>query len=235
LRIKHFQLSPKGEQRAGTKNQTKKSEKMGIYDVPAGLLIEEVAKDLKTKIKKPAFTDYVKTGAQAERAPNNPDWFYVRAASVLYRIYKEGNSGTGALRTYYGGRRNRGVQPEKKRKASGKIIRTCLQILEKEGLLKKDKAGRKISPKGEKYLFEKSRVVQIVFDETLLKAKQKEQEEFTKRAAAAQKISAPKVEPKKDQKPEVKKEQKPTEQNKAPAQKEAAVQKTQENKGATEK
>ncbi len=155
---------------------------MGIYDVPAAGLIEEVAKDLKAKFKQPAYAPYVKTGAHRERAPDNPDWFYSRAASVLYRIYKNGSLGTGALRSYYGGRKNRGVRPEHKVKASGKIIRLALQSLEKEGLLKKDKKGRKITPKGEKLLFEKAKAVEVIFKA----AGEKEKAELAERLAKAE-------------------------------------------------
>src|SRR3989344_3996330 len=174
---------------------------MGIYDVPAGMLIEEAAKDFKGKIKKPAFTDYAKTGAHKERAPNNPDWFYMRMAAVLYRAYKEGNVGTGRLRTYFGGRKNRGVRPEKKMKAGGKILRVCLQTLEKEGLIKKEKNGRKITAKGEKFLFEKSRIAQKAFDE---KAKRKQdtmaqdaEKRAANRAKAEQQAAQPQQQPQK--------------------------------------
>jgi DNA-binding PadR family transcriptional regulator len=51
----------------------------------------------------------------------------------------------------------RGVKPQKFRKASGKIIRNCLQALEKDGLIKKLKKGRVISPKGEAYLTKKAK------------------------------------------------------------------------------
>lgn len=175
---------------------------MGIYDVPAGMLIDEVAKDLKARVKKPVFTEYAKTGAHRERTPNNPDWFYTRMASVLYRVYKEGNTGTGTLRTYYGGRKNRGVKPEHKVKASGKIIRVCLQNLEKEGLVKKEKKGRKVTPRGEKYLYEKARAAQKTFDEINAKREQQEKEEAQKRIADRQKQHSPAAQ-------EIKKETKP--------------------------
>ncbi len=149
---------------------------MGIYDVPAGMLIDEVAVELKGKLKQPEFIIYVKSGAHRERVPQNPDWFYVRAASILYRIYKNGNLGTGALRNYYGGRKNRGVKPEAKRKASGKVIRTCLQELEKNGFIKKDKKGRLITGKGEKLLYTKSIEVGKVFKEETDKKENKKTE-----------------------------------------------------------
>lgn len=134
---------------------------MGIFDVPAGVLIGEIAKELKGRVEKPAWTDWVKTGMSRERSPQNPDWFFVRMASVLYRVYADGPLGTESLKTYYGGRRRRGLKTEHFRKASGKIIRTCLQNLEKEGLIKKVEKGkgRTITGKGEKYLVAKAKEV----------------------------------------------------------------------------
>jgi len=131
---------------------------MKIFEVPATRLIEEVAVDLEKKfnIERPAFAEFVKTGSSRERAPQNESWYYVRTASILYRMAKEGALGVGSLRTYYGGRKNRGVKPHRFRKASGKIIRTALQNLEKAELIEKDKKGRVITPKGLKYLNKKA-------------------------------------------------------------------------------
>jgi len=121
---------------------------LGIYDVHATPLIEVTAKKLQKKLKQPEFVAFVKTGSHRERAPQREDWWYVRAASILYRLYKEGPLGVESLRTYYGGRKRRGVKPAKFRKASGKVIRSCLQELEKAGYVEKAEKGRKISPKG---------------------------------------------------------------------------------------
>ena len=163
---------------------------MGVFDVPAGRLIEQVAAELKGKIKKPEFTEYVKTGAHRERAPYNPDWFYVRSASILYRLYRQGALGTGALRNYYGGRKNRGVRPERKRKASGKIIRTALQLLEKEGLVRKEKKGRSASAKGEKLLYAKAKELEKIVAEEVKKAAEKKAEDNAKRDEARKKNEA---------------------------------------------
>jgi len=132
---------------------------LGVYDVPASYVIEEAAEKLKTEIEQPSFVEYVKTGVQAEKAPNRVDWFYVRMGSILYRAYKWGNIGTEQLRSYYGGRKNRGVKREHHYKASGKVIRSAVQALEKAGYLEKAKPkGRKISAKGFKLLNESSKV-----------------------------------------------------------------------------
>ncbi|MEA2004384.1 MAG: 40S ribosomal protein S19, partial [archaeon] len=56
------------------------------------------------------------------------------------------------LRTVYGGRKNKGYKPEKRRNASGNIIRKCIQQLEKAGFVKIVPKGRGITPKGQKFL-----------------------------------------------------------------------------------
>ncbi len=134
---------------------------MGVFDVPTPFLLAATAKDLKEhkKVQSPAFAEYVKTGAHAERAPNDPEWYYTRCASILYRVFKDGPVGTESLRSYYGGRKARGVKPHIHYKAGGKIIRLGLQQLQKAGLIKiGEKGGRTITPAGQKYLNEMSKV-----------------------------------------------------------------------------
>jgi small subunit ribosomal protein S19e len=134
---------------------------MGIYDVPAAYLIEETASKLAGEMDEPAFASYAKSGVHRERAPQRNDWFYVRSASILYRAYKNGIVGTERLRSYYGGKRNRGLKREHQYKASGKVIRTSLQELEKAGYLERTQPkGRKITGKGMKLLNEMSKVAE---------------------------------------------------------------------------
>jgi small subunit ribosomal protein S19e len=142
---------------------------MGIYDVHATALIDAVAEDLKEQVKQPEWMNFVKTGRHNERAPHRVDWFYVRMASILYRTYREGLVGTNHLRSYYGGRKNRGARPHKHFKAGGKVIRVCLQELEKIGLLKKEKAGRSLSGKGLSFLNQKAKEVKKILDEKAAK------------------------------------------------------------------
>lgn len=134
---------------------------MGVFDVPPAFLLEAIAKDFKEKktVHAPAFAHFVKTGAHAERAPQDEDWYYTRCASILYRVLKDGPVGTESLRTYYGGRKARGSRPHEHRKAGGKIIRLALQQLEKAVLIKKaSTGGRAVTPAGQKYLNEMSKV-----------------------------------------------------------------------------
>jgi small subunit ribosomal protein S19e len=122
-------------------------------DVPADELIRRVAKKLKEEydqIKPPAWAYYVKTGPHKERPPEDPDWWYIRAASILRKLYKSGEPiGIETFRVIYGGRKNRGVRPEHFVKAGGSIIRKILQQLEAAGLVQKVPGkGRTLTPLG---------------------------------------------------------------------------------------
>ncbi len=124
-------------------------------DVPVGKLIEETAKDLKEKIKlnKPEWTAFVKTGADKERVPDNDDWWWMRAAAILRKVYMSDRLvGVQRLRVAYGGRKHRGVKPEKFYKTGGKIIRTILQEFDSLGFTEKKAKGRLITKKGAEYL-----------------------------------------------------------------------------------
>jgi small subunit ribosomal protein S19e len=126
-----------------------------VYDVPADQLIPRIAEELKKakEVTPPEWTQYVKTGAHKEKPPTNPDWWYIRCASILRRLYVKGPSGVARLRTAYGGRKRRGVRPNLFWKGSGHIIRTALQQLERAGLVEHDKGtGRRLSNKGRSFL-----------------------------------------------------------------------------------
>nr|4V4N_BU Chain BU, 30S ribosomal protein S19E [Methanocaldococcus jannaschii] len=126
-----------------------------VYDVPGDLLVERVAQRLKEipEIKPPEWAPFVKTGRHKERLPEQEDWWYYRVASILRRVYLDGPVGIERLRTYYGGRKNRGHAPEKFYKAGGSIIRKALQQLEAAGFVEKVPGkGRVITPKGRSFL-----------------------------------------------------------------------------------
>lgn len=117
-------------------------------------LIESMAEKLKEKeaINSPDWADYVKTGPNKERPPQQKDWWYQRCSSLLRKIYKKGPLGVERLRSAYGGKRRRGHQTEHFWKASGKVIRTALQQLEEAGLLEKTEDGRKVTATGQSLL-----------------------------------------------------------------------------------
>jgi small subunit ribosomal protein S19e len=128
---------------------------MKVEEVEPGKLIDLVKEELKkvSEIKPPTWSKFVKTGVHKERPPTQPDWWYIRSASILRRIYLDGPVGVSRLRTVYGGKKDRGHKPEHFYKGSGSIIRKILQQLEAAGFVKKlDKEGRVITEKGRKFL-----------------------------------------------------------------------------------
>jgi len=128
------------------------------YDVPASQFIEKLAKYLKENIEEvqpPAWASLAKTGSHVEKQPQNPNWWYIRSASILRKVYVHGPVGLEKLRADYGGRKNFGVKPEHVVKAGGSNIRKILQQLEAAGLVQTTRPqGRTMTPKGRKLLQE---------------------------------------------------------------------------------
>ena len=125
------------------------------YDIPAGPLIKKFAEKLKSefKIQPPEWNRWVKTGAHKERPPENPDWWHIRVASVLRKVYMHGPIGVSRLRGLYGGKRDRNVKPYRHVKGSGAITRKALQQLEELGLVENiEGRGRKATSKGQSAL-----------------------------------------------------------------------------------
>ncbi|ENN95865.1 30S ribosomal protein S19e [Methanocaldococcus villosus KIN24-T80] len=136
-----------------------------VYDVPADKLIQKTAEKLKEiGLKEPEWAKFVKTGVSRERRPQQDDWWYIRCASILRKVYINGPVGVSRLRTAYGGRKNRGHAPEHFYKGSGSIVRKALQELERLGLVEKRPEGRVISPKGRSFL---DNLAKEVFDEVV--------------------------------------------------------------------
>jgi len=125
---------------------------MSVYDVPADLLISRVAEKLKDAVSPPEWAKFVKTGVSRERAPEQSDWWYTRLASIFRRIYIDGPMGIERLRSYYGGRKRRGVRPAHFKKGSGAVIRNALHQLEQLGFVKRTSEGRVLTPAGRAYL-----------------------------------------------------------------------------------
>ena len=125
-----------------------------VFDVPADLLIKKVAEEFKNndKINSPAWSNFVKTGVHKERKPEDVDWWYTRCASIIRRVYMDGPVGVMSLRTFYGGKKDRGVTPEVFRKGSGAIVRNALHQLEDAGYVEKVVGGRVVTPAGRSFL-----------------------------------------------------------------------------------
>jgi small subunit ribosomal protein S19e len=128
-----------------------------ILQQDAGKLNEILAEHLKKmpQFKVPEWAFFVKSGSNKKRVPADPDFWYKRTASILRQLYIHGVVGVSSLRTKYGGKKNRGVKPFKRKKASGKIIRLILQQAESAGLVEKvtgRQFGRRLTTKGKQLL-----------------------------------------------------------------------------------
>ena len=102
---------------------------------------------------------FVKSGVAKKRPTDEEDFWHKRTASILRQIYLNKIVGVSRLRTRYGSKKNRGMKPERFRKASGKMIRTMLQQAEAAGLLEKflevvkgKRLGRQLTAKGKEFL-----------------------------------------------------------------------------------
>ncbi|MEK6940989.1 MAG: 30S ribosomal protein S19e [Nanoarchaeota archaeon] len=129
---------------------------MKIKDKNPNELIEKASKELQSVIKAPEWTLFTKTGTGKDRVPARTDWYHIRSAAVLRKIYIDGPIGVSKLRNKFGTRKNRGTKPEQFKQAGGKIIRTILQQLEKANFITKAEKGvhkgRIITTKGKSFL-----------------------------------------------------------------------------------
>ncbi len=143
---------------------------VNALEVPADKLIRAVAEKLKNeygdKVKPPVWAFFAKTSVFKEKPPEDPDWWYVRAASIMRKLYKSGEPiGIETFRTIYGGRQNRGSAPEHFRKGSGSVVRKILQQLEAAGLVEKvPRKGRRLTAAGRSLL---DRAAKEVFEEVV--------------------------------------------------------------------
>jgi len=131
-------------------------------DVPPSKLLPRLATELRSRqaVQPPPWATFVKTGVHKERAPIQTDWWYLRSASVLRKIYVQGYVGIERLSAEYGGKKDRGSAPYHARSGSRSVLREIVQQLEKSGLLQPYKSkGRRVSPEGAKLLDTVSRDV----------------------------------------------------------------------------
>ena len=130
-----------------------------VYEMPANEYNSKLAEALKKipEFKEPEWAGFVKSGLAKKRPPQGEDFWFKRAASILRQIYINKTVGVNRLRTRYGSKQNRGMRPEKFKKASGKIIRVILQQGESAEFLEKynesgKRAGRRLTEKGRELL-----------------------------------------------------------------------------------
>ena len=126
-----------------------------VYDVEAEPLIKKVAERIAedSHFVPPEWAKWVKTGVHRERPPDNRNWWNIRVAAILRKIYLHSPIGIGRLRAMFGGSRDRRSKPNSARKGSGSIVRKALQQLEAAGLVTTVKGkGRIITAKGQSFL-----------------------------------------------------------------------------------
>ena len=102
-----------------------------VKDVPAQDFIVALAAHFKKsqKIELPVWHDLVKTGSFKELSPSDPDWYYIRAASVARKVYLRGGTGVGAFSKIYGGAGDNGTSPSHFARAARGLHRHILKQL----------------------------------------------------------------------------------------------------------
>jgi len=127
-----------------------------VKDVPAADFVVALAAHFQKsqKIELPEWHDLIKTGAYKELCPQDPDWYFTRAASIARKIYLRGGVGVGAFTKVYGGAGHRGTRPTHFAKSSKGLLRHILQQLQEIDLVakRKDKKGRWITRNGQREL-----------------------------------------------------------------------------------
>jgi small subunit ribosomal protein S19e len=121
-----------------------------VYDVPAYNFISKLSEILKTEdLPAPSWIPFVKTGAHAIKPPQNPEWWHIRCASILRKIYLNGPISVNRLRAIYGGGKAVGYGAAHHKDASGAVIRNAIHGLEKLGYVQKaEKKGRMVTKQG---------------------------------------------------------------------------------------
>ncbi|MBD3187247.1 30S ribosomal protein S19e [Candidatus Bathyarchaeota archaeon] len=124
-----------------------------VFTVDPAELIESLAEKLKTysEINPPLESKYWKTSCAKEFPPEDSELFwFIRSASLLRKLAIKQNLGVRRLRKIYSSNQKKGHNPSHSRPAAGKIIRRCLQQLEKAGLVNTiEGIGRKLTPEGQ--------------------------------------------------------------------------------------
>ena len=108
-----------------------------VLDVPANTFIKELASFFKEKnvIKPQKWSYLVKCSHANEVVPLDPDYMFYKAAAIARILYvtKSKSIGVGSLRSFFGKKMRRGVEPPKFMKAAGKIIREIVKQLKSNG------------------------------------------------------------------------------------------------------
>lgn len=126
-----------------------------LTDLPPATILPRIAAELRGRpgMAPPSWAAFAKTGSHKQRAPSQPDWWYLRCASVLRKVAAVGPTGVARISAEYGGRRDRGSAPYHAVRGSRSVAREILQQLEKAGLVRVEKLrGRRVTAAGQKLL-----------------------------------------------------------------------------------
>lgn len=76
-----------------------------MRDIAASKFIAAYAEILKNNdnFVVPKWVDLVKTGVHKELAPYDPDWYFIRAAAIVRKVYLNKGTGVGELKKRFGG------------------------------------------------------------------------------------------------------------------------------------
>lgn len=125
---------------------------MTAKEVPADALIRRLSEYLKENVRDvrpPSWAQLVKLGVHKESSPEDQDWWYVRAASILRKLAVSREAvGLSTFSVIYGGLKRRGSAPPHFRRGARNHIRKILQQLEKAGLVARTPRGRVLTPRG---------------------------------------------------------------------------------------
>jgi len=127
---------------------------VNVHDVPASRLIAALSQQVRALpgFQPPEWASFVKTGSHAERPPQQSDWWYTRAASLLRKLYLHGPVGLSDLEREYGGTKALAYFPKHHRDAGTSANRKILKQLEQAELVSKTPRGRVLTSKGVKML-----------------------------------------------------------------------------------
>ena len=128
---------------------------VNVKDVSSEAFVKAYAAHLKKSgtIELPKWVDTVKTGTHRALAPIDPDWFYIRAASVARKVYLRPGTGVVGLTHVYGGASQSGVRKSHHCRSAHGLIRNIMKQLETQGLMQSHpNGGRSLTSKGRKEL-----------------------------------------------------------------------------------
>ncbi|BCS94127.1 30S ribosomal protein S19e [Metallosphaera sp. J1] len=127
--------------------------------VPPDLLVKRLSDYIKnnvSEVQPPDWSLITKTASFKERIPDDPQsWWYMRAASILRKLYVLEHFGVSESTRLYGGLKRRGTKPPVSARAPGHSTRLLFQQLERAGLVAKTRGvrkGRVLTPKGRSLL-----------------------------------------------------------------------------------